>query len=248
MEDIKNWESKFVACQYSDQLLNLLIFLNTILRIPVNIEVIKKACVVARIYHGDQIRKSGEPYYSHPLIVAYLFAAFFGYCQQKYCTTELIVIAILHDTLEDTTLTYDMIVEIFGKNVADGVMDLTRTRDDGVKHPAFETLDSLYAQGKIGLLYVKLFDRLHNAMTLNFMSPTKQISIAAETFDHFTVYAKYYGLNELYEKLIDICSLYLDGIKPFSLQFDELNSLCSQGDSPILSPAFQNEIAQMYNL
>jgi guanosine-3',5'-bis(diphosphate) 3'-pyrophosphohydrolase len=248
MEDIKNWESKFVACQYSDQLLNLLIFLNTILRIPVNIEVIKKACYYARIYHGDQTRKSGEPYYSHPLIVAYLFAAFVGYYKQRYCTTELIVIAILHDCLEDTKLTYEMIVEIFGKNVADGVMDLTRATDDGVKHAAFETLDSLYLQGKIGLLYVKLFDRLHNAMTLNFMSPTKQISIAAETFDHFTVYAKYYGLNELYEKLINICSLYLDDVKPHSPQLEALDPSCYQGDSPILSPAFQNKIAQMYNL
>ena len=90
MEDIKNWESKFVACQYSDQLLNLLIYLNTILGIPIDIKIIQKASYIARIYHGDQKRKSGEPYYSHPLIVAYLFAAFVGHYKQEYCTTDLI--------------------------------------------------------------------------------------------------------------------------------------------------------------
>jgi len=104
MEDIKNWESKFQPCQYSDKLLNLLIFLNTMLRIPVDIKIIQKACYYARFYHGDQTRKSGEPYYSHPLIVAYLFALYVGNNIQKYCTTDLIVIAILHDTIEDTTL------------------------------------------------------------------------------------------------------------------------------------------------
>ena len=248
MEDIKNWESKFQPCKYSDQLLNLLIILNTILRIPVNIEVIKQACYYARLYHGDQQRKSKEPYYSHPLIVAYLFAAFFGYCQQKYCTTELIVIAILHDTLEDTTLTYDMIVEIFGKNVADGVRDLTRI-NDGVKHAAFEALRSLYLQGKIGLLCVKLFDRLHNAETLNFMNLIKQLSIAGETHDHFTVYAECLGLTDLNKELIDICSLYLDDVKP-SLPEPQRQDLFSfvKDNSQILSLAFQNEEDQMQNL
>ena len=159
MEDIKNWKSKFQPCLYSDQLLNLLIYLNTILRIPVNIEIIKKACVLARIYHGDQRRKSGEPYYSHPLIVAYLFALYVGKKMRKYCTTDLIVMAILHDTLEDTTLTYQMILEIFGKYVAEGALDLTRIKD-GVKITAEDSVDLLLLHRKKGIILIKMFDRL----------------------------------------------------------------------------------------
>ena len=67
MEDIKSWESKFQPCEYSDKLLNLITELNKTARVPVNISEIKKACHVAREYHGSQLRKSGHPYYYHPL-------------------------------------------------------------------------------------------------------------------------------------------------------------------------------------
>ena len=181
-------------------------------------------------------------------MVAYLFSGFVGHYKQEYCTTDLIVIAILHDTLEDTTLTYDMIVEIFGKYVADGVRDLSRITVNGVKHAAFETLDSLYLQGKIGLLYVKLFDRLHNAKTLSFMNLIKQVLIVGETHDHFTVYAECLGLYDLNKELIDICSLYLDDVKPSLPQLEALGPSCSQDDSQILSLVFQNEAHQIQNL
>jgi len=62
MEDIKNWESKFQLCQYSEQLLNLIAELNTTARIPADAIIIKKATYYAIIYHGNQTRKSGEPY------------------------------------------------------------------------------------------------------------------------------------------------------------------------------------------
>jgi (p)ppGpp synthase/HD superfamily hydrolase len=226
MQNINCWESKFQACQYSDRLLNLLIFLNTMVRIPVDIKIIQMACYYARLYHGDQKRKSEEPYYSHPLIVAYLFALYVGYHKQIYYTTDLIAIAILHDTIEDTALTYDMIVEIFGKVIADGVKDLTRITDDGVKHGAFETLKSLYEQGKIGLLYVKLSDRLHNAMTLNFMKPTKQLSIAEETRDYFLPFAYKYELNELGETIREICAKIIYPNQPYLAKKRGFNSNC----------------------
>ena len=84
MEDIKNWESKFQPCQYSDKLLNLLIYLNTIVKTPADVKIVKKANYYARVYHGSQLRKSGEPYYSHPLIVAYLLALYAGNNKQEY--------------------------------------------------------------------------------------------------------------------------------------------------------------------
>jgi len=247
MQNIDCWESNFQPCEYSDKLLNLIVELNKKARVPVNLLEIKKACYVAREYHGSQLRKSGDPYYSHPLIVAYLFAEYVARNTPKYYTTELIIIAILHDTIEDTMLTYEMIVGIFAKIIAEGVQDLTRIKDN-MKHEAWETLDSLHSQGKIGVLYIKLFDRFHNAITLNFMSSTKQIRIASETYDHFTIYAEYLGLYELNNKLIDICSLYLDDIKQCFLRLESINPSYSQDNCQIFSPTFQNEITQMYNL
>ena len=101
MEDIKSWESKFQPCEYSDKLLNLITELNKTVRIPVDVLEIKKACYYAREYHGSQLRKSGDPYYSHPLEVAYLFAKYVAENAQQHYTTDLIIIAILHDTIEE---------------------------------------------------------------------------------------------------------------------------------------------------
>ena len=80
------------------------------------------------------------------------------------------------------------------------------------------------------------------------MNLIKQLRIAGETHDHFTVYAECLGLHDLNKELIDICSLYLDDVKPHSPQLEALDSSCSLGDSPIASPTFQNEIAQMCSL
>jgi (p)ppGpp synthase/HD superfamily hydrolase len=226
MEDIKSWESKFQPCEYSDKLLNLITELNKTTKAPVNILEIKKACYYAREYHGSQLRKSGHPYYYHPIEVAYLFTKYVRENTPQYYTTNLIIIAILHDVIEDTKLTKDIIAVLFGNVVANGVEGLTRIKN-GVKHKAYETLDSLYLQDKVGILYIKLFDRLHNARTLNFMSYAKQIKIAEETYDHFTIYAECLELDELNNELINICSQYID-IKLPPLQFNDLNSSYSQ--------------------
>jgi (p)ppGpp synthase/HD superfamily hydrolase len=174
MEDLNCWESKFQPCEYSDKLLNLITELNKTARMPVNILEIKKACYVAREYHGSQLRKSGDPYYSHPLEVAYLFAKYVLENAEQYYTTDLIIIAILHDCLENTTLTYEMILIIFNKIIAEGVKDLSRIIIGDSKTTAGDTLLSLYPQNKHGLLYVKIFDRLHNTRTLGAKSLDKR--------------------------------------------------------------------------
>ena len=178
------------------------------LRIPVDIKVIQKACFYARFYHGDQKRKSLEPYYSHPLIVAYLFAKYVGKNKQIYYTTELIVIAILHDTIEDTKLTYEMIIEIFGKVIADGVQDLTRVKD-GVKITALESMDLLLLHRKKGIILIKEFDRLHNALTIHFMSSKKIISILRETIRKFLFSSIYTETPYIENELIEICLKHL---------------------------------------
>lgn len=208
MENVNCWEPKFEACQYSDQLLNEIAYLNTMVRIPVDIKNIQKASFYARVYHGDQKRKSGDPYYSHPLIVAYLFAKYVGKNKQIYYTTELIVIAILHDTIEDTALTYDMIVEIFGKVIAEGVQDLTKIKDD-IKITAEDSMDLMLLHRKKGIILVKMFDRLHNALTIHFMSPKKIISILRETIRKFLFSSIYTETPYIENELIAICLKHL---------------------------------------
>ena len=93
MEDINCWETKFKACVYSNKLLDKLLRLNEKTDNKINIIEIKKAIYYAKKYHGDQKRLSGEPYYSHPLEIAYNIA-------DCFFTTDILVTSILHDTIE----------------------------------------------------------------------------------------------------------------------------------------------------
>jgi (p)ppGpp synthase/HD superfamily hydrolase len=204
MENFSYWESKFQPCQYSNKLLNLINELNKAANVPVDIFEVKKACHVAKEYHGSQLRKSGEPYYSHPLEVAYLFAKYVSENAKQFYTTDLIITAILHDTIEDTKLTSDMIAVIFNRSIAGMVEDLTRVKN-GVKVSAGETLDLLYPQNKIDVLSIKIFDRVHNMRTIEFMPIIKAEKIARETMLKFTSLALRLGLTEVAQELIDIC-------------------------------------------
>ena len=210
MTDNTDWQSKFQLCEYSDKLLSLIAALNKNVSVPVDILEIKKACHIAREYHGDQKRKSGDPYYSHPLEVAYLFAKYVAVNAPQYYTTELIIVAILHDTLEDTKLTKDMISIIFVQEISDKVEDLTRIKFDK-KITAAESVDLLFLEHKNDVLYIKLFDRLHNIRTIGSMDPEKQRSIAEETIFHLVPAAMVLGAKHIQEELVMLCS---DIIKP----------------------------------
>ena len=85
-------------------------------------------------------------------------------------------------------------------------------------------------------------------MTLNFMKPRKQLSIAGETYDHFTVYAEGLGLGDMNKELIDICSLYLDDIKPKILASQEQDLFSFVDNHLILSLDFQSDLPQKQNL
>lgn len=96
-------------CYYSNRLIGKLKLLDT--ENKLDFILINKAIYYAKKYHGNQLRKSGEPYYSHPLEVAYLFSEYVEKEELQYYTTDLIVTAILHDTIEDTVLTKEMIAK-----------------------------------------------------------------------------------------------------------------------------------------
>jgi len=211
-----------------------------------DLEMIDKAIYFAKKYHGSQLRKSGEPYYTHPLEVAYLFGEYTGEEERRYYTTDLLSTAILHDTIEDTELTYEMIAKDFNESIASKVDDLTRIKSDK-KITAGETIIRLFLQNKKDVLYIKLFDRLHNMRTLPAMRHQKNNKISAETYDHFVPMAEYLKVNAVKEELINICSKYLP-IKPYLLQFEEQSPFSYFDSFQCLSLIFQNNTTQMQNL
>jgi (p)ppGpp synthase/HD superfamily hydrolase len=229
MQNINCWESKFQLCQYSDKLLRLVASLNKIVKNPVDIHQIQKACYYAREYHRSQLRKSGEPYYSHLLEVAMIACKF-----PRLFTTNFLVTAILHDCIEDTTLTSEIIATIFNQEVARGVEDLTRIKN-GAKVTAAETLVLLYGrQNKREIVHIKLCDRLHNMQTIGAMKPEKVKKIVKETAISFLVSSADLELYEMEEALVELC---LDAISNLNLEQKDL----FEDNSLLLSLGFRND-------
>ena len=166
MEDINCWESKFKPCYYSDKLLHKLFELNKQAKNKLDIREIKKAIYYAKKYHGEQKRQSGESYYSHPLEVAYILAEYTAQEDCKYFKTDMIVTSILHDTVEDTTLTLEVITLVFGSKIAQQVEDLIKIKKYG-KISSAKMVELLFNQGKYEMLLIKEVDRLHNILTVN---------------------------------------------------------------------------------
>jgi len=167
-------------CQYSTRLIEKLKSLDT--KNILDFDLINKAIEWARKYHGEQKRKSGEPYYSHPLEVAYMIS-------EHKLKTDVIVASILHDIIEDTPVTAGMILDNFGWRIAQIVDRLTRDRPDGTKLSIEEILNNAYRTQDEEILLIKLFDRLHNLTTLDAMTDEKKKKIALETLSSFLTLA-----------------------------------------------------------
>ena len=167
-------------CQYSIRLIEKLKSLDT--KKVLDFELINKAIYWARKYHGDQKRKSGEPYYSHPLEVAYMVSDY-------NLKTDVIVASILHDIIEDTEVTAGMILDNFSWRIAEMVDRLTRDRPDGTKLSIEQILNNAYQKQDKEILLIKLFDRLHNLTTLDAMTDEKKKKIALETLSSFLAIA-----------------------------------------------------------
>lgn len=189
--------------QYSKKLLDKVEELNSTTENKVNLDIVKKAIFYAKKYHAGQKRNSGEPFYSHPLEVAYLVSDYFF-------RTDIIVTAILHDTIEDTVLTKEKIEQEFGNIIACQVEDLTRVKGN-VKISSAKIMDLLFEQEKYDVLMIKIFDRLHNVSTLEHKSQEKMNKTIKETIkyfigiliktDNFAVEQKFY--NTLIHLLMD---------------------------------------------
>ncbi|MGB8362963.1 MAG: RelA/SpoT family protein [Rhizomicrobium sp.] len=165
--------------------------------------VLNKAYVFAMKAHGQQFRASGDPYFAHPLEVA-------GILTELKLDVPTIATALLHDTIEDTAVTYDDIKENFGEEIAglvDGVTKLSKLELFSERTKQAENFRKLMLamSNDIRVLLVKLADRLHNMRTLHFIkNADKRRRIAQETVDIYAPLAGRIGMQRVREELEDL--------------------------------------------
>ena len=172
-----------------------------------DITMIEKAYQIGKEAHKDQFRKSGEPYIIHPLWVAIILA-------DLEMDKETIVAGMLHDVVEDTTMTLDEISTEFGEEVAllvDGVTKLGQLNysKDKLEAQAENLRKMFLAMAKdIRVIIVKLADRLHNMRTMEFMTPAKQKEKSRETMDIYAPIAQRLGISKIKTELDDLSLKY----------------------------------------
>ncbi len=173
-----------------------------------DLSLIRKAYETALRVHDGQKRKSGEPYIIHPLCVALILA-------ELELDKETIVAGILHDAVEDTSMTTEEVASEFGEEVAllvDGVTKLGQLSysQDKVDAQAENLRKMFLAMAKdIRVILIKLADRLHNMRTLRYMKPEKQLEKARETMDIYAPIAQRLGISKIKVELDDLSLKYL---------------------------------------
>ena len=161
-----------------------------------------RAYVYAMTKHGSQTRASGDPYISHPLEVAAILT-------EMHVDERTIVVALLHDTIEDTDATREEIDELFGEDVGRLVEGLTKLgRIDLASRRAkqAENLRKLLLaiSEDVRVLMVKLADRLHNMRTLHFVAADKRRRIAEETMEIYAPLAGRMGMQDMRDELEEL--------------------------------------------
>ena len=168
---------------------------------------IMKAYNYAKEHHGDQKRRSGEPYIIHPVNVAYILAGV-GLDEATICA------ALLHDVVEDTDVTDEELRRNFGEEVGDMVAGVTKLGNmmfSSVEEQQVEDYRKMFlAMGKdIRVIIIKLADRLHNMRTLKYLKKERQIANAKETMDIYAPLANRLGLYSIKWELEDLSFKYL---------------------------------------
>ncbi|RLJ71079.1 GTP pyrophosphokinase/guanosine-3',5'-bis(diphosphate) 3'-pyrophosphohydrolase [Hydrogenivirga caldilitoris] len=171
--------------------------------------------------HKEQLRKSGEPYVTHPLHVARILA-------ELNMDATTVVAGLLHDVLEDTDATYEEVEKLFGKDVADiveGVTKIGKIRFKNLKEAQAENFRKLIlATAKdIRVVIVKLADRLHNMRTLHYLRRDKRVRIAEETLEVYAPIAHRLGIWEIKRNLEDLSFKYL-----YPKEYERVRSFVSQ--------------------
>ena len=183
---------------------------------------LRAAFAYADQHHGGQLRKSGEPYITHPIAVAEIVA-------DLGLDLDSIIAALLHDCIEDTDSTHDDIAKQFGTTVAElveGVTKLTRMQYTSKEEEQMENLRKMFmAMAKdVRVILIKLCDRLHNMRTLEYQSERKQKEKSLETMEIYAPIAHRLGMQRLKWELEDLSLRYLDpiGYKEVQEELDEL--------------------------
>jgi GTP diphosphokinase / guanosine-3',5'-bis(diphosphate) 3'-diphosphatase len=185
-------------------------------------DLLNRAYVYAMKAHGEQKRRSGDPYISHPIEVAWILT-------DHQLDDATIAAALLHDTIEDTETTRAQIDQLFGKDIGRLVEGLTKLKKlDLVSREAkqAENLRKLLLAiaEDVRVLLVKLADRLHNMRTIEHMSPESSRRIAQETIDIYAPLAGRIGMYEMREELEGLAFRQLnpEGYKVISERLDAL--------------------------
>ena len=169
---------------------------------PSDLKLVKEAYRFSDEMHLGQVRKSGEPYISHPIAVAEI-------CAEWKLDVQAIMAALLHDVMEDQDVKKEELIERFGAPVAalvDGLSKLEKIEfQSHIEAQAENFRKMLLAMARdVRVILVKLADRLHNMRTLGVMSPEKQRRIASETMEVYVPIAHRLGLNNIYRELQDL--------------------------------------------
>ena len=172
---------------------------------------IRESYEFAKQHHGEQRRKSGELYITHPLAVAQIVA------EELHLDSESIEAALLHDVIEDTDATYDDVAKLTSPTVADlveGVSKLTRIQYATKEDEQMENLRKmLIAMSKdIRVILIKISDRLHNTRTMEYQTPAKQKQKSLETMEIYAPIAHRLGMQRMKWELEDLSLKYLDPI------------------------------------
>ena len=180
-------------------------------------EQIEKAYQFAAAHHGEQKRKDGSPFITHPLSVAQIVA------DELHLDSESIIAALLHDCIEDTEATYEDVAREFSPTVADlveGVSKLTRTHYTTKEEEQMENLRKmLMAMAKdIRVILIKIADRTHNMRTMEYQTPEKQQQKSLETMEIYAPIAHRLGMQRMKWELEDLSLKYLD-----APAYDEIN-------------------------
>ncbi len=172
-----------------------------------DLELIKRAYVYSAKAHAGHIRQSGEPYLIHPLQVA-------GILSDMKMDVTTIAVGLLHDTIEDTEITREDLLKIFGDEVTflvEGMTKISRLDFETTVHQQAENLRRMILSmaQDIRVIMVKLADRLHNMRTLEYLSPEKRAKVAQETMDIYAPLANRLGISWIQSELEDLSFQYL---------------------------------------
>ncbi len=199
-----------------------------------NRQVVERAYVMAAYWHADQVRRSGEPYITHPLAVATILA-------ELGMTPTTLAAALLHDTVEDTGYELEKLREDFGDEVArlvDGVTKLDKVQYGDAS--AAETVRKMVVAmaRDIRVLVIKLADRLHNMRTIAWLPEKKQQKKARETLEIYAPLAHRLGMNTIKWELEDLAFATL-----YPKMYDEIVRLVGQR-----APSRDEYLGQVLNL